>query len=35
MSAQQAAVTTRIIETPSGRISYNEAGSGRVALFVH
>src|SRR6195256_5764632 len=35
MSAQQAAVTTRSIETPSGRISYNEAGSGRVALFVH
>ena len=35
MSNQQAAVATRSIETPSGRISYNEAGSGPVALFVH
>src|ERR1700704_5960731 len=35
MSTQQAAVTTRSIETPSGRISYNEAGSGPVAVFVH
>src|SRR5258708_32659893 len=35
MSNQQAAVAPRSIETPSGRISYNEAGSGPVALFVH
>src|ERR1700704_766940 len=35
MSNQQAAVATRSIETSSGRISYNEAGSGPVALFVH
>ena len=35
MSTQQAAVSTRNIETPSGRISYNESGSGPVALFVH
>src|SRR5258708_9784789 len=35
MNNQQAAVTTRSIETPSGHISYNEAGSGPVALFVH
>jgi pimeloyl-ACP methyl ester carboxylesterase len=35
MSTQRAAVTTHSIETPSGRISYNEAGSGPVALFVH
>src|SRR6202023_1975084 len=27
--------SSRHIETPSGRISYNEAGSGPVALFVH
>src|SRR5712672_279353 len=26
---------TRSIETPSGRVSYTEAGSGPVALFVH
>src|ERR1700752_1192779 len=32
MSNQQ---TIRSIETPSGRISYAEAGSGPVALFVH
>src|ERR1700704_2652960 len=25
----------RTVETPSGRISYTEAGSGPVALFVH
>jgi pimeloyl-ACP methyl ester carboxylesterase len=35
MSNQQAALTVRTIETPSGRISYAEAGSGPVALFVH
>src|SRR6202043_1970642 len=31
----QTSWTTRSIETPSGRISYVEAGSGPVALFVH
>ena len=35
MSNQQTASTIRSIETPSGRISYAEAGSGPVALFVH
>ena len=35
MNSQQTAFTTRSIETPSGRISYTEAGSGPVALFVH
>ena len=35
MSGQQAALTVRSIETPFGRISYAEAGSGAVALFVH
>jgi len=35
MSKQQTALTVRSIETPSGRISYAEAGSGPVALFVH
>ena len=35
MSSQQAALTVRSIETASGRISYAEAGSGPVALFVH
>jgi pimeloyl-ACP methyl ester carboxylesterase len=35
MSDQQIASTTRSIDTPSGRISYSEAGSGPVALFVH
>jgi pimeloyl-ACP methyl ester carboxylesterase len=34
-SGQQAALTVRSIETLSGRISYSEAGSGAVALFVH
>src|SRR3984957_16248396 len=34
-SGKQAALTVRSIETPSGRISYAEAGSGAVALFVH
>jgi pimeloyl-ACP methyl ester carboxylesterase len=35
MNNQQTSLTTRSIETPSGRISYAEAGSGPVALFVH
>jgi pimeloyl-ACP methyl ester carboxylesterase len=35
MSHQQTTLTIRSIETPSGRISYAEAGSGPVALFVH
>jgi hypothetical protein len=35
MSNQQTALTIGSIETPSGRISYAEAGSGPVALFVH
>ena len=35
MSNQQTALTIRSIEIPSGRISYAEAGSGPVALFVH
>src|SRR6266852_1907713 len=35
MSNQQTTSTIRNIEIPSGRISYTEAGSGPVALFVH
>ena len=35
MSNQQTTLIIRSIETPSGRISYAEAGSGPVALFVH
>jgi pimeloyl-ACP methyl ester carboxylesterase len=35
MSNQQTTSTMRSIEIPSGRISYTEAGSGPVALFVH
>ena len=35
MKVIQTARTTRSIETPSGRISYVEAGAGPVALFVH
>src|SRR6202051_486408 len=35
MGNQQTALTKRSIDTPSGRISYVEAGSGPVALFVH
>ena len=35
MSNAQALVTTDVVETPSGRISYASAGSGPVALFVH
>src|SRR5262249_33255857 len=30
-----AEITTHIVQTPSGRIAYAEAGSGPVALFVH
>src|ERR1700722_9950123 len=35
MSNAQTLVTTDVVETPSGRISYATAGSGPVALFVH
>src|SRR5229473_7720737 len=35
MGNQQTVLTKRSIDTPSGRISYTEAGSGPVALFVH
>jgi pimeloyl-ACP methyl ester carboxylesterase len=35
MSNTQTLVTTGVVETPSGRISYASAGSGPVALFVH
>src|SRR5258708_33186743 len=35
MGNQQTALIKRSIDTPSGRISYTEAGSGPVALFVH
>jgi pimeloyl-ACP methyl ester carboxylesterase len=35
MKSQQIAFTTHRVQTPSGRISYVEAGSGQVALFVH
>ena len=35
MSKAQDAPTDRRVETPSGRISYVEAGSGPAALFVH
>src|SRR6202163_2958685 len=35
MSSQETLVTTDVVETPSGRISYASAGSGPVALFVH
>ncbi len=35
MTSQQTAFTTHRIQTPSGHISYVEAGSGPVALFVH
>jgi len=31
----QTALTKRSIDTRSGRISYTEAGSGPMALFVH
>jgi pimeloyl-ACP methyl ester carboxylesterase len=35
MTTKQEALTTRSIDTPSGRISYAESGAGPVALFVH
>src|SRR5580658_5106170 len=35
MNMKKSALTTRSIQTSSGRISYIEAGSGPVALFVH
>jgi hypothetical protein len=35
MSNAQTLITTNVVETPSGRISYASAGSGPVALFVH
>src|SRR5262249_14863774 len=35
MGNQQTVLTKRSIDIPSGRISYTEAGSGPVALFVH
>jgi pimeloyl-ACP methyl ester carboxylesterase len=35
MNDKQGTSTIRHVETPSGRISYVEAGSGPVALFVH
>src|ERR1700729_3464906 len=35
MSNAQTLVTTDVVETPSGRISYASAGSGPIALFVH
>src|SRR6266849_7076772 len=35
MGNQQTALIKRSIDTPSGRISYTEAGSGPMALFVH
>lgn len=35
MRTPQTAMTKRSVATPSGRISYTEAGSGPVALFVH
>jgi pimeloyl-ACP methyl ester carboxylesterase len=35
MSNAHTQITTNVVETPSGRISYASAGSGPVALFVH
>lgn len=35
MRSDQAVATKRSVETPSGRISYTETGTGPVALFVH
>jgi len=35
MATPQTALTTRSVETPSGRICYAEAGAGPAALFVH
>src|SRR5882757_6764424 len=35
MNTSQTAISKRSVATPSGRISYTEAGTGPVALFVH
>jgi pimeloyl-ACP methyl ester carboxylesterase len=35
MATTQSALTRRSVDTPSGKISYVESGSGPVALFVH
>ena len=35
MAATTRAVSRRSVDTPSGKISYVECGSGPVALFVH
>src|SRR3984885_12856064 len=35
MGTQQTAPTIRSVQTPSGRVSYAEAGSGPATLFVH
>jgi pimeloyl-ACP methyl ester carboxylesterase len=35
MGNQQTVLAKHSIDTPSGRISYTEAGSGPVALFAH
>src|SRR5260370_5421008 len=35
MRSDQMTATRRSVTTPSGRISYAEAGAGPVALFVH
>src|SRR3984957_6978181 len=35
MSNARTQITTNVVETPSGRISFASAGSGPVALFVH
>ena len=35
MGTTQSALTRRSVDTPSGKISYQESGSGPVALFVH
>src|SRR5216110_3917627 len=35
MQSDRAAATRRNVDTPSGRISYSEAGTGPAALFVH
>jgi len=35
MDRNTSAATRHSVQTPSGRISYNEQGSGPVALFVH
>jgi pimeloyl-ACP methyl ester carboxylesterase len=35
MNSQQTAFTTLSIQTPSGSISYVEAGTGPAAMFIH